>query len=139
VGTRSKSYSKLSRKARREQGSEQGLAPAEAAEVQPKPKPGPLSVDDVRMEMLRQAGFSLDLMKKSIDALERNLTSDEPFAQLTAAKLILQLSNSFPSKQARTPEKMEITVRIKPFAQMVESTAVEVPALPVEEAEVTGA
>jgi hypothetical protein len=86
--------------------------------------------------MLRQAGFSLDLIKKSVDTLERNLTSEEPFAQLQAAKLLLQLANAFPSKTAQAPSKMEVVVTVKPFAQVIESTSL--PALPeAEDAEVT--
>jgi len=131
--TKKQAYTKLSKAARREKGVEQGLVPAEAVDVQPKSKPGPLSVSDLQSEMLRQAGFSLDLIKKSVATLERNLTSKEPFAQLQAAKLLLQLANAFPSKQSQVHEKVEITVRVKPFAQVVDSTAIEVsevPALP---------
>src|SRR5713101_7178790 len=106
--TKARAYTKLSRRDRAEQAAKEGLTPVEEAPALPavkavKQKPGPLTLDDMRSEMLKRAGFSLSLMKGAIEALERNLTSEEPFAQLTAARTILQLSNSFPSRQARVP------------------------------------
>jgi len=134
--TKARAYTKLSRRDRAEQAAKEGLTPEEAptlpvalpAVKAVKQKPGPLTLDDMRSEMLKRAGFSLSLMKGAIDALERNLTGGEPYAELTAAKMILQLSNSFPSKQAPAPEKLAVTVSFKPFAQVVQATAL--PALP---------
>ena len=54
--------------------------------------------------MLRWGGFSLELIKKSVETLERSLTSEEVFARLQAAKLILQLANAFPSEQSEAHE-----------------------------------
>ncbi len=132
MGKKSQSYSKLSRKTKRQQGLEAPSEEQTVPVVKPKQRPGPLTLSEVQSEMLRQAGVTLGLIKKSVATLEQSLTDDEPFARIQSAKLILQMGGMFPSKSAtHSPQPVQVQVSFKPFAQVVEATAL--PALPEAE------
>jgi hypothetical protein len=118
--TKKKSYTKMSRAARREEAAKRSLTPDESGAVA-KQKPGPLSLENVQRAVLEACGWKQEFAQEALLALVSKLKAKDDYAVIQASKLLLQLAGAFPSKQARVAERVEVVVSLKPFARVVES------------------
>ena len=82
-----------------------------------RPAPRPLTLADLRLEVLKRAGFDEKTLRKAVTVLNELMDGEDAHARLGAARTAFSLANVVPSKNDTPTQKVQVEVTMKPFAR----------------------